>query len=640
MRRLLLIALLLLLPLGNVQAQPAFPATKIHQQLASQKGWLNTSQALTAEDMRGRILLLDFWTYCCINCIHIMPDLAYLEQKFGDKLTVIGVHSAKFKNEQDSENIRQAILRYDLHHPVVNDFDFSLWEKFEVGAWPTLILVNPEGKVEKTYAGEGHRDVLEKEIQRLVEKYEGKLVAGGLPLALEKEKAPKTVLKFPGKIIHVPDFEGRESLLVADSAHHRIVAMTMDGRIVAQIGTGVAGRDDGYFDSAQFNNPQGLLFHNNMLYVADTGNHSLRVVDMMAKLVQTVAGTGKQGYEREVQEQPAIRTPLASPWDLALYPDSQHITIAMAGLHQLWKYNIYKTSVSVLAGNGKESIDDGQYPANSLSQPSGLSVLGKQLYFVDAETSSLRVLENENIKTLIGSGLFTFGFKDGGKGQALMQHPLGVFASEDGVYIADAYNHSIRRYDANTGQLTTLAGNGQRGTKDGALKDASFNEPNAVVKVGGKLYVADTNNHAIRVIDLAAGTVSTLQVRQEGTMVDVFSEALPNLVRLPAATVKQGQPLQVILGLQQGWKINKDAPSALTLFEMQAQPKLFASIGLEDLKKGKVMLPALSSGKQYRLQAMLYYCEDKDGAQCLLKSFDLPLSTGDSEITSITLPVN
>jgi thiol-disulfide isomerase/thioredoxin len=161
MLRALLIAALLLLPLGSAQAQPVFPATKIHTQLASQKGWLNTSRALTAEDMRGRILLLDFWTYCCINCIHIMPDLAYLEQKFGDKLTVIGVHSAKFKNEQDSENIRQAILRYGIHHPVVNDYNFSLWEKFEVGAWPTLILVNPEGKIEKTYAGEGHRDALE-----------------------------------------------------------------------------------------------------------------------------------------------------------------------------------------------------------------------------------------------------------------------------------------------------------------------------------------------------------------------------------------------------------------------------------------------------------------------------------------------
>jgi thiol-disulfide isomerase/thioredoxin len=105
--------------------------------------WLNTATPLRLADLRGKIVLLDFWTYCCINCMHIIPELTALERKYPNELVVIGVHSAKFHNEGDSENIRQAILRYEIQHPVVNDRDFRIWRSYAVRAWPTLMVIKP-----------------------------------------------------------------------------------------------------------------------------------------------------------------------------------------------------------------------------------------------------------------------------------------------------------------------------------------------------------------------------------------------------------------------------------------------------------------------------------------------------------------
>lgn len=613
------------------------PATAIHRQITAQKGWLNTARPLVADDLRGRIILLDFWTFCCINCMQIMPDLAYLEHMFDDKLTVIGVHSAKFANERDTENIRQAILRHDLVHPVVNDFNFAIWQGFAVHAWPTLVLINPDGKIESTYSGEGHRDELERDIARLVKQYGDNVTAAPLPLALEKDKAPASVLRFPTKLIYAEDYPGRSALLLADSGNQRVLALSLDGRVIEQIGSGKAGREDGDFEVARFATPQGLAWQEPVLYVADTGNHLLRAVHMGSRQVTSIAGTGKQGYQREFQKRPAMSVPLASPWDVALAGNNQLI-LAMAGTHQLWSYDIAAKTLSVLAGNGREAIDDGRYPYNSLSQPSGISVVGDTVYFVDAETSSLRMFKDGAITTLIGHGLFDFGFKDGVRDGALMQHSLGLAADKDAVYIADSYNHSIRRYDIAQKRLTTLAGSGKRGFKDGALADALFNEPNDLLLLDGKLYVVDTNNHAIRVIDLAAGKVSTLQVRQEQSLVDDFAQALPNLQSIAEQPVADGVPVSVMLGLAEGWKINRDAPSNLTLFQIEGKKHTaVARFAPEQMLDKRVLLPALAKG-QYRLQGTLYYCQSAEGSQCLLKSFDMTLMVGGGA-SEFTLPV-
>ncbi len=244
--------------------------------------------------------------------------------------------------------------------------------------------------------------------------------------------------------------------------------------MLEKIGGGAEGFKDGDYASAQFRDPQGVLLAYPFLYVTDTGNHALRRVDLAQRIVTTLAGTGTQGFERSVHDTPALKASLSSPWDLAFYPDEKHIVIAMAGLHQLWSYDIAAQSVSVIAGSGEESIEDGVYPNNSLSQPSGLSAVGGKLYFVDAETSSLRVLEKGAVTTLIGHGLFDFGYKKGGRDEARMQHPLGLCADGSAVYIADSYNHSLRRFDPSSGRLSDFAGHDSLGDKDGALAQAEI----------------------------------------------------------------------------------------------------------------------------------------------------------------------
>lgn len=614
-------------------------ASRALHTLTAPSEWLNTSRPLKAEDLKGRVILLDFWTYCCINCMHVIPDLHYLEKKFGDKLTVIGVHSAKFANERDAENIRQAMLRYDIEHPVVNDADFAIWNTFDVQAWPTFMLIAPDGAIVQVYSGEGHRQQLESDIGMLIRRAGDALRTDPLPLALEKDKVPETVLQFPAKLEVAAKVEGAPMFFVSDSGHHRILGIRPNGDVAVEIGSGVQGLQDGSFAEAQFHSPQGVLWdaENDILFVADTENHALRAVDMQRRTVTTLAGDGTQGGDRVASNQAAGSTHLASPWDVAFYPDNQHILIAMAGTHQLWSYDRKHNTLSVAAGNGRESIDDGIYPFNSLSQPSGIAVDGDTAYFVDSETSSLRRLQGKTVKTLIGTGLFDFGYKEGGMGVGLMQHPLGIYADTQGVYIADSYNHAIRLYDRDSGQLRNFAGTGERGNQEGPLAQARFNEPNDVDMWQGKLYVTDTNNHRIRVIDVAAGQVRSLPVMPMAAESSYsYDDALPSVESLPEQDVASvGTRLQ--LGLSEGWKLNADAPSYLALFTAD-EYELVEQYEREALRKG-VTLPKLAAGQRYILQGTLYYCEDKEGSICLIKSVEKQLSVEEGGETRVTVPV-
>lgn len=626
-------------PAMAMQPMQSSEGRDTHAALAQQADWLNTSRAITADDLKGRIVLLDFWTYCCINCMHVIPDLHALEEKYGEQLTVIGVHSAKFTNEQDSENIRQAMLRYDITHPVVNDADFAIWKAFDANAWPTFVLLNPQGEVAGRWSGEGHYAAMDAAIGKLAEQSGANLNTTALPMALERDKAPRSILSFPAKLDIAPDVGGAPMLFVSDSAHHRILGLRLDGAIALEIGSGEQGLQDGGYETARFHSPQGVLWdaEHQTLYVADTENHALRGIDFAAQQVYTMAGDGEQGRQRALKGADALTTRLASPWDLAFYPDAQHITIAMAGTHQLWLYDRAARKLSVLAGNGRESIDDGTYPSNSLSQPSGLSVAGENLYFVDSETSSLRRMQAGRIKTLIGTGLFDFGYKQGGMGVALMQHPLGVATGKNGaIYVADSYNHAIRRYDPKTEQLGDFAGTGTRGDADGQKAQAQFNEPNDVAEWKGKLYVADTNNHRIRVIDADTGEVTSLALKPLPSPV-AYDPDLPQTLKLEAASIR---PTGTTLGvmLDKGWKLNEDAPSYLALFRNDSVHAQEASFDREQLKNG-VVLPDLQLGAEYVLQGTLYYCEDKEGSVCLIKSVEQELTAADDGERALLIDV-
>ena len=472
--------------------------------------WLNTPEPLSVSDFRGRLLILDFWTYCCINCLHVIPALRKLERHYPEEVAVVGVHSAKFDQERATENIRQAIMRYGVSHPVINDDALGVWSAYAVRAWPTIMFVDPEGKVIGRIEGELTYEQGVVLIDEMLTEFREKGTLIPAPTTIEVERAPARMLSFPGKVLTDP---GNERLFIADSGHHRVLVVDLEGTIQTLVGSGEEGLADGLLEGARFNRPQGMAVAGELLYVADTGNHAIRLVDLEAGTVETLAGTGRQGVGH-VEGGPALEVDLRSPWDLVQVGRNLHI--AMAGSHQLWTLNLDTNVVQASVGTGEESIVDGPPEEAALAQPSGITVDEDDvLYFADSETSSVRsadLVSAHHVVTLAGEGLFEFGDRDGDGSQARLQHPLGVDYQDGLVYVADTYNNKIKRIGAESRVVVTLAGSGEAGNQDGPVDGAAFYEPGGLSVVGELIYVADTNNHAIRVIDLEAGVVGTLDV--------------------------------------------------------------------------------------------------------------------------------
>ncbi len=350
------------------------------------EAWLNTSGEITMKDLRGKVVLLDFWTYCCINCIHVLPDLKYLEKKYDKELVVIGVHSAKFENEKDTEAIRRAIVRYEIEHPVINDSDMLVWRKFGARSWPTVVLLDPEGNYCGFLSGEGNREILDEIIGKVVKYHKAKGTLDETPVnfALERDRVKSGPLKFPGKI-HADEAGNR--LFISDSNHNRIVVTSLDGKLLDVIGSGRIGAKDGSYAEAEFDHPQGMTLVGETLYVADTENHLLRTVDLKAKTVKTLAGTGEQDRRRTPGGE-LLTTPLNSPWDLEVVGETLYI--AMAGPHQLWSHELGSTRLQTYAGSGREDIRDGSLEGSALAQPSGISSDGMGLYVSDISGSAIR----------------------------------------------------------------------------------------------------------------------------------------------------------------------------------------------------------------------------------------------------------
>ncbi len=438
--------------------------------------------------------------------MHTFPQLRKIERKYGDRVIIIGVHSPKFPAERETANLREAVLRYRIEHPVVNDRDFEVWRQFGGRAWPTLMFVDPQGRVIGKHEGELPFEQFDPVVAGMLEEFEqrGILDPAAAAVDLQEIQEPARTLKFPGKVLAT-----EEALFIADTNHHRIVKAGLDGSIQRSYGSGEPGLLDGPAERAAFQQPQGMARSGRTIYVADTENHAIRSIDLESGAVTTLAGTGEQALSGG-RGGAGRATLLSSPWEVALAEGVLYI--AMAGTHQIWSLDVDTGAVTPFAGTGREGLLNGPVDQAWFAQSSGLALADGHLYVADSEVSAVRDIDlrSKMVTTVVGEDLFVFGDQDGEGDVVRLQHPLGITARAGMLFLADSYNHKIKRVDPRHRAVTTWLGSGIAGRADGLRTVASFREPGGVCAGVNGLYIADTNNHRIAVADWATGVVRTL----------------------------------------------------------------------------------------------------------------------------------
>ncbi|MFJ5926842.1 NHL domain-containing thioredoxin family protein [Kitasatospora sp. NPDC092948] len=556
-------------------------------ELVGKGGWLNTGgKDLTLADFRGKIVIADFWTFCCINCLHVLDELRELEERHRDTVVIVGVHSPKFVHEADHTAVVDAVARYEVHHPVLDDPELATWKQYAVRAWPTLVVIDPEGYVVAQHAGEGHAHAIAKLVEELEAEHEAKgtLRRGDGPYVAPEPEAGD--LRFPGKAVRLPDGH----YLVADSGHHALVELAEDGEtVVRRIGDGIRGLVDGA--EPRFSEPQGLALAPDGLdfdvVVADTVNHALRGVRLADGTVTTLAGTGRQWWQGSPTSGAATAVDLSSPWDVAFFDGK--VWIAMAGVHQLWSFDPVAGTVAVAAGTTNEGLVDGPAEQAWFAQPSGLAVAadGERLWVADSETSALRWIARgtHRVHTAVGTGLFDFGHRDGAAEQALLQHPLGVTVLPDGsVAVSDTYNHALRRYDPASGEVSTLA--------------TDLREPSGAVVVDGDIVVVESARHRL----------TRLRLPEEAVRV----EAVAHRTRRAATEVAPGTlRLDVVFSAPAGQKLDERYGPSTRLLVSSTPPGLLASGAGADsaLSRELVLADGVTEGVLH-VSAMAASCDD------------------------------
>ncbi|QHC30449.1 NHL domain-containing thioredoxin family protein [Streptomyces sp. HF10] len=563
-------------------APPRRPRVRAPE-LTGKGGWLNTGdRAYTLSDLRGRIVVLDFWTFCCINCLHVLDELRELEHRHPDTVVVIGVHSPKFAHEAEHAAVVDAVERYGVAHPVLDDPELATWKQYAVRAWPTLVVIDPEGYVVAQHAGEGHVHAIERLVTELEAEHgaKGTLRRGDGPY-VPPEPEP-TTLRFPGKALLLPS----GNLLVSDTTRHQLVELAADGEtVVRRIGQGGRGLADGPEDRARFQEPQGLaLLPDGSVVVADTVNHALRRFDPGTGRTTTLAGTGRQWMQGAATSGPAREVDLSSPWDVAWWQG--RVWIAMAGVHQLWAYDPGDGTVAVAAGTTNEGLVDGPAAEAWFAQPSGLAATADRLWLADSETSALRWVDPDGaVHTAVGTGLFDFGHRDGAAGQALFQHPLGVTALPDGsVAVADTYNHALRRYDPASGEVTTLA--------------TDLREPSDAVLVGEDIVVVESARHRL----------TRLRLPEEAVRV----ESVAHRTRRAATEVAPGRlRLDVVFQAPRGQKLDtRYGPSTRLLVSSTPPELLLQGEGAGTGLSRELELDAAVREGVLHISAMAASCDD------------------------------
>ena len=516
--------------------------------------WINVDHPLTKDELRGRVVIVDFWTSCCINCLQTLPVLRAIEDRFrGRALTVVGIHSPKFDEEKQAGRLQDVVRDNRLEHPIAVDGSMAIWRAWGVESWPTVAVLDVEGRAIWAASGEPSLDELTSVVaSALDEGQRAHKLAQGPLRGVRVEPSESGPLRYPGKVLALKD----GGLAIADTGHDRVVVVDKGGKVEATIGSGLAGKADGSFKEASFSRPEGLAEVGADLFVADTGNHTLRKIDRAARTVTTVAGTGELGGGRlSTEERPARSVGLRSPWDLLEVRGNLYV--ALAGSHQIGVFDPRRGTFRLAAGNGHEARVDGPLLDASFAQPSALATDGNEVFVLDSETSSVRAIDvaKGQVRTVVGEDLFVFGDVDGDKAKARLQHPIGMAFGGGALWVADSYNSKIKRVDPRTGTTRTVIG-------------ADLSEPAGLGFAAGTLFIADTNHHRVRrwAIDTSAKTelvaLGDLAAPSVDTPAPVTIDPRDPTIALGPLRIPPGQASKIVVhwDIPKGTGVNDEAP--------------------------------------------------------------------------------
>lgn len=457
--------------------------------------WVNRSNRVRLADWRGQIVLVLFWNSASASSINLLGELRQLEKRLPGAFVALCVHTPRYALQQSDVSVLKAAHRNRLRMAVANDHDWRAWQQFAIGAWPTTLLIDPEGGLAARLGGEGRCQEIEDAIVQLRD--EQALHGSAAPDEVPRETRPEPggALTFPA---HAVATETR--LFVSDTGHHRILECSHDGRVLRQFGSGTPGSWDGQLAACGLQLPQGLAVDRHALYVADTGNHCVRRIRLDTGDVETVLGSGRPGYSNVEEQGGGLRASINAPH--ALVASDDVLYVAATGQHQVLRADLRHQRVETLAGDGRSDVRDGIGGQSSLSQPMALALVSGQLMIADAGGNAIRRLRFADLAltTLAGSSPWEPGNRDGVGDKARFAYPCGLAAGENRLYVADTMNDRLCTLDPYSGQLATMA------------VEWVLHEPQGLSYAAGSLWVADRNDHAILRIDPARGTCERVPV--------------------------------------------------------------------------------------------------------------------------------
>lgn len=457
--------------------------------------WLN-SEPQSIAGQRGRILALVFWNASSIYCQNMMDELARIKARHPVGLAILGIHLPKFDAEVDDRVVLKAVNRMRIGFPVANDRNWIAWQHFGITRWPSVALIDSEGVVCDIITGDDNGDLLERKIAGLIDQAASSHSLMEHPFRA-KNTEENTALSFPSGLAVT-----ETHLYVSDTAHHRILECTHQGRILREFGNGHPDLNDGPANEAAFNGPRGLCLIRETLYVADTNNHALRRINLISGEVVTLLGSGKPGLPKEGISKHSSENTLNMPWGLSGVNDKLYM--ALAGCNQIWEYELGNARMRFIAGTGDLGIADGAGRNALFAQPTNISLVQQTLYVVDSATSAVRAiqLQQNMVQTLVGHGLYEFGDQDGERREARLQYPqaLALDPNSPVLWIADTYNGSLRKLRLGGGGMSTQQ------------LPHSLNQPTALAVGSGALWIADAGAHEVLRYDLTTELVMRLPI--------------------------------------------------------------------------------------------------------------------------------